>query len=440
MVENIDQSILLLTKLQYCHVIDNNSGEVRLVEGPYRGPLESNEDIYGKIENKLIVKEGQYAIILNPYDKQSGDVKHGDTEIRVGPTIFSLYPGEILEKNRILNEYVLIQDTGLLMKALRDFKDDEVDRKAGDLWIVEGPTHYIPHKYSIVEKLVKSISLGHDEGIYVKNNRTGRIRLEKGPKSIMLSPEEEPYKKDYTKSEIEAIKIKEADLEKTKCRPLWVLENEATLIMSEDKQKFVKGPEVVMLDPFERPYIMDISGGTPKGSERLKIWKIKLGPNFSTDILDVRTKDNAVLKIKLRYKWKFNLENLESKENIFSVSDFIGLMTETMASIIRDESAKHDFEKLHSEASEIIKNAIFDNSDTYIFKENGLTILGIDIKNIAPDDEEIAKQLNDAIKSNMDIYVNKIKLKAENEAKIAKIEAETELEEAKESLIELKFQ
>ena len=55
MVENFDQTILLLTKLQFCHVIDNNTGVVRLVEGPYRGPLESNEAIYGSIKSKLIV-------------------------------------------------------------------------------------------------------------------------------------------------------------------------------------------------------------------------------------------------------------------------------------------------------------------------------------------------------------------------------------------------
>ena len=167
MSENSD--ILLLTKLQYCHVIDNNTGIVRLVEGPYRGPLESNEEIYGKIEDKLIVKEGQYAIILNPYDVKVDDIKHGDREVRVGPTIFSLHPGEELEHRKIRNEYVLVQDKGLLMKAIRDFKEGEIKRKAGDRWIVEGPTHYIPHKYAIVEQPVKAISLGRDEGIYIKD-------------------------------------------------------------------------------------------------------------------------------------------------------------------------------------------------------------------------------------------------------------------------------
>ena len=196
MVENFDQTILLLTKLQFCHVIDNNTGVVRLVEGPYRGPLESNEAIYGSIKNKLIVKEGQYAIILNPYDKGIGDVKHGDREVRVGPMIFSLYPGEELEHNKIRDEFVLVQDTGILLKALRNFQDEERERKAGDLWIVEGPTHYIPHKYAQVVRHVKAMSLGRDEGVYIKNERTGDIRLEKGPKTLMLSPEEQLHEKE----------------------------------------------------------------------------------------------------------------------------------------------------------------------------------------------------------------------------------------------------
>ena len=43
-----------------------------------------------------------------------------------------------------------------------------------------------------------------------------------------------------------------------------------------------------------------------------------------------------------------------------------------------------------------------------------------DIKNIAPQDPEIAAQLNQAIKSNMDVYVKKIQQTAELEAELLK--------------------
>jgi len=437
MTEILDQVILLLTKLQYCHVIDNNTGVVRLVEGPYRGPLESNEKIYGKIRDKLIVKEGQYAIILNPYNAKISDVKHGDREVRVGPAIFSLYPGEELEHNKIRNEYVLIQDTGLRMKALHNFMDGNgKERKAGDLWNEVGPTHYIPHKYAIVEKGIKAISLGRDQGIYVKNIRSGSIRLEIGPKVVMLSAQEELHEKEYTERELNALDLYEDEFDATQAIPLRLLKSEAVMIMEGETQRVEFGPKVILLGPFERPYIMKISGSTPKRSGVLKIWNIRLGPIFSTDELGLRTKDNAVLKVRLRYKWRFRIDR-ENPGKIFAVEDFIGLMTETMAGLIREEAANYNFEDFHSKAAEIVKTAIFGEKEWYLFDENGFEVFGIDIKNIVPEDPEIAAQLNAAIKSNMDVYVQKIKQTAELEAERQLIEGKTGIEKSKAALIEL---
>ena len=437
MSENVDQVILLLTNLQFCHVIDNNTGVVRLVEGPYRGPLNSNESIYGIVRAKLIVKEGQYAIILNPYYKSIKDVKHGDREVRVGPIIFSLHPGEELEENKIRNQYVLIQDTGLRMKALKDFVDDAGnERKAGDLWNVVGPTHYIPHKYAIVENGIKAISLGRDQGIYVKNIRTGQIRLEKGPSVVMLSAEEELHKKEYTERELEALDLYEEDYDATQAIPLRLLKSEAVMIMEGETQRVEFGPKIILLGPFESPYIMKISGSTPKRSGVLKIWSIRLGPIFSTDELGLRTKDNAVLKVRLRYKWRYRVDK-EHPEKIFAVEDFIGLMTETMAGLIREEAAKYNFEEFHSSAAEIVKRAIFKEKENFLFEENGFEVFGIDIKNIVPEDADIAAQLNAAIKSNMDVYVQKIKQTAELEAEKQLIEGKTSIEKSKTALIEL---
>jgi major vault protein len=430
-------SILLLTKLQYCHVIDNNTGVVRLVEGPYRGPLESNEQIYGRLTNKLIVKEGQYANILNPYDAKAKDVKQGDREVRIGPMIFSLYPGEYLENSSINDEYVLEEDEGLLIKANKIFDDKGTPRKPGDLWIIEGPATYIPHKYSQVEKKVHSTALGPEEGVYVKNIRTGEIRLEQGPKTIMLSPIEEYYEKEYTTREFQALKLDEDLLEAEKAIPLRLLKSEAMMITSGEKQRVEFGPKIILLKPFEKPYIMSISGETPKVPSVLKIWKVLLGPVFSTDALGVRTKDNAELQIRLRYKWRFKIEK-EQPEKIFAVADFIGFATETMAGMIREEAAKHNFEDFHSMAAELIKTTVFSKGGgSFVFEENGFEIFGIDIKKIAPEDAEIAQQLNEAIKSNMEVYVNKIQQQAKLEAERELVQGKIAIEQSKGELIAL---
>nr|MDO8108729.1 hypothetical protein [Candidatus Sigynarchaeota archaeon] len=431
------ENILLLTKLQYCHVINNNTGVVRLVEGPYRGPLESNEALYGPIKPKLIVKERQYAIILNPFDAKRGDIRHGDREMRVGPTMFSLYPGEELEDNRINDEYILIRDTGLLVKAVRDFEDNGVARKAGDLWILQGPTHYIPHKYAAVERFVRAVSLGPDEGMYIKNIRTGDVRLERGPKTFMMLPEEEPFKKEYSDRELAALKLDPTKFDASKAIPLMLNKAEAAMITAGQSQRIEFGPKIILLGPFEKLYIMSISGSTPKKPNVLKIWSVMLGPVFSTDEISVRTKDNAVLLILLRYKWRFRVDK-DHPEKIFAVEDLIGFATETMSAIIREAAAKYNFEEFHPKAADLVKLAVFGNDkDAYLFAENGFEIFGIDIKRIAPEDPAIAAQLNSAIKSNMEVYVNKIHQDAELEAERHLVQGKTEIEKSKATLIQI---
>ncbi|HME55708.1 MAG TPA: SPFH domain-containing protein [Candidatus Lokiarchaeia archaeon] len=442
-----EQTVLLLTNLQYCHIIDNNTGIVRLVEGPFRESLDSNEEVYGSIMNKCIVKEGQYAVIFNPYDPKIENLSYGDHEVRVGPTIFSLYPGELLEQGIIKDQYVLTKAEGLLLRALKDFDDEGTTRKAGERWVIKGPTTYIPPKYVAVDRAVKTISIGRDEGVYIKNIRSGEIILKRGPQEFMLEAEEELYEKDYTTDELEAFKLDRV-FDRTRAIPLSLLKGEAALITSGEAQHVEFGSKIILLEPFETPLVMVISGRTPKIPDQLKIWKVMLGPVFSSDELGVRTKDNANLRVRLRYKWRFIIDP-SHPEKIFAVEDMIGFATETMAGMIREEAAKHNFEQFHSDATQIIKDVIFnqhgititdddgEQHKSYVFAENGFEIFDIDVKNVTPEDPDIAAKLNAAISQNMDIYVRKIQQTAELEAQQKLIDGKMTIERARADLIAL---
>jgi len=430
---------LILSELEYCYVINKTNGKIKLVSGPnmVRYRIGLRKAIHGKRESKIILHDGEYAVVLNPFVKAHKGLRFGDREVRVGPKMFPLYPGEELE-NGVQKARILSRDEGLILRAIKDFDDGDEKRRAGDEWIVKGPVHYIPTKYVEIVSRVKEKSIQQHYGLYIKNNKTGDIRLEIGPKNVILGPDDELWKKDYTQSELEAVRF-ERDFDRTVAHPLWVLENEVTKIMSEKEQKIIFGPSVIILQPFERPFVQTIAGGTPKNTKRLKIWKIKLGPNFSTDIIEVRTKDNAVISIRLRYQWKFTTDRDNADwdpETIFGTNDFVGLMTEMMASKIRDEAAKHDFEELHSQSSEIVKAAIFGDDDHYEF-DNGLNVFTIDIKEIIPKDTDIAKKMNDAIKSNMNIYVNKMNENAAIELQKTKMDGQMEIEKKKEELLKI---
>jgi len=432
---------ILLTAHQYCHLLNHNTGHLRLVEGPCRInriiALLKHEDIYGPIQEKIILNEGQYAIIVNPWENTTQTIRHGEKEIRKGPCIFALQPGEILEENQIYTEYVLGPNTGLLVKALVDFDDNHITRHAGDSWLIPGPIRYIPPKTVSILSEVKAISLGADEGIYVKNISTGAIRLDRGPKTLLLSPEEILYQKSYTPSELDALKLTVGNFDASRAFPLRLLADEVMLIVNGDQQHFEIGPKVIFLEPFDKIKVLTISGCTPKKPGVVKLWRVFVGPVFCSDELVIRTQDNAELKILVRYKIRFNLEN-QNYSPVYNIEDFIGFATETMASIIREEAAHHNFEELHSKASELFKQRIFTQEEgTYIFKENRLEVFGLDIKRIAPVDEQIALQLNSAIKSNMDVYVKKIQQTAELDAERALVQGKIEIEHTKKELIML---
>ncbi len=199
------EKIVILTEREYCHVINKRTGNIKLVEGPERLrflPF-SPKSLYGQKMRKIILQEGQYALILNPFDVKTKSLSYGDREVRVGPCIFSLYHGEKLDisipvgtiQNRagIKDIYVLERDRGLVVKALKDFSDGDFERKAGEEWIVRGPIHYIPHKYVKVRRLIREISLAEHSGIYIKNTKTGKIRLEKGAKNITVWQKWSPH-------------------------------------------------------------------------------------------------------------------------------------------------------------------------------------------------------------------------------------------------------
>ena len=84
----------------------------------------------------------------------------------------------MVEKKQVT---VLGEDEALLLKALYETKVEDKVMKPGTKWMIEGPCEYIaPIEVEIVEKR-KLLPLDENEGIYVRDNNTGEVRLVQGP-------------------------------------------------------------------------------------------------------------------------------------------------------------------------------------------------------------------------------------------------------------------
>lgn len=455
---------ILLNRFQFCHVSDRNSGDVVLHEGPARVQLTSNQELVGTFD-KIRLSERQWCIVRNPFDVASDDIREGEREQRIGPQVFSLHPGEILERQHTLvesdktgvsHEVVLTDNEALLVRARLDCPHPLEEGKtlaAGEELLVKGPRRIIPHKDLEVIELRKAVSLSENEGVFIQDDDTGKVRLVRGPADFFREHNESFWGKPLTTDERQALGL-EAQRIDGETRALSGAarprrnEHDAVIVELEDRevlclfdqggQRVEFGPKTVFLGAHERPKVLVLSGGVPVRPSVLKVAKLHLGPDFIRDRLEVRTHDNAILELAVVFRWQFEV-NEEDPGRLFRLKDPIGFAAQALSSEIREVAAQHGFEAFHSGAASIIKSALFGTSDKRVFAENGFAVLGVDVESVVPVDPEIAAKLTATIKTTVDIVTRRQQQEAELESERRLIDGRARNEEARQGLLDLQI-
>jgi len=425
-----------------------------------------HEEVVGEVKITTL-NNRQYAIVLNPVDK-NGKSRLGQRELRKGEATFFLQPGESLEKG-IQNIHVLGEEEAILLRAREAFTDKvkqvdankkttvvDVERLPGDRWMVYGPADYVPSvEVDIVEKR-KSISLDINEGIYVRDIKTGRVRSVIG-ESYMLKPNEELWSKELAKDVEQLIHHSTIVVEtasslpvvhRDKTRTLSYRAPHNTVVQIYDykakKARVVFGPDLVMLGADEQFTVVSLSGSKPKKPFFLKTIAVSLGPDFMTDIITVETADHARLQLQLSYSWSFRVDKNSDKATleaaaakIFNVPDFVGDACKTMASRIRAAVASKPFDEFHKHSSDIIRVAVFGKNALESAKpefynpSNNLVITSIDIQSVEPVDQRTRDSLQKSVQLAIEITTQSQEATARHEAERREQEAKGRLERQK---------
>ncbi|EFC48084.1 predicted protein [Naegleria gruberi] len=455
---------------QYVHVINNETGSIELVEGPTRFYLQANKSIDKSlgIQTKIIVKERQYAVILNPYNQESKQTQFGMKEIRQGPSTFSLYPGESLLNSRVLDADILNKNEYIFLQALKDHYINNTSNntstgnstgdkklfKAGEMRRVIGPTiYYANTNEERIGDIQSAINVGENEAIYIRNVETSELKTVKGPTSYFLECNEELYYKKLTDREYDALEL--PNQSSFNAYHIQIQKNEIVCIIDHKKgiETFHEGPKSMILGSHEGLRTLSISGGNPKVENSCTIAIVNKGPDFMTDGFLVRTKDNAVLQMELTYKWQFLMSDKkvsdEEYDKVFS-GDFIGYSCQSLRSRIRELASGHYFESFHKGAADILRNNLFKdykvefNDETSVqvhgrlFREFNFFVYAVDVKELRPVDKEIAQLLDSSIKSSMNIMCNKLQENAKNLAEKEEIQSQIEFAKLKKNLIQIK--
>lgn len=397
----------------------------------------------------------QYCVILDPCDA-TGRPQLGQKKLVKGEKSFFLLPGERLEKG-IQNMFILGEDEGLILRATEQFKEGAVERKPGDRWMIRGPVEYVPPVEVEVVLKRQAIPLDENEGIYVRDIKTGKVRAVTG-NTYMLNQDEELWEKtlppvveqllseskdplsfrsDRSKSD-DAVK---KPRDKTRVITYRVPHNAAVQIYDykEKKARVMFGPELVMLGPDEQFTQLSLSGGKPKKPNQIKALCLLLGPDFATDIITVETADHARLSLQLSYNWHFEVDDKgdAAKAKLFSVPDFTGDACKAIASRIRGAVAQVQFDDFHKNSARIIRSSVFGMDtnnkvrENFRFAQNNLVITSIDIQSVEPVDQRTRDALQKSVQLAIEITTNSQEAAARHEAERLEQEAKGRLERQK---------
>jgi len=235
------------------------------------------EEVVGVV-NITTLSNRQYCVILDPVDDK-GKPQLGRKKLVKGEKAFFLMPGERLERG-IQNIFVLGENEGLILRATEQFTDEDQERQPGDRWMIRGPAEYVPPVEVEVVTKRTAMPLDENEGIYVRDVKTGKVRAITG-ETYMLNQDEELFEKTLPPG-VEALLSQDKDpladrnrrgveggdakRDKTKVVSFRVPHNAAVQIYDykEKQARVVFGPELVMLRPDEQFTQLSLSGGKPK--------------------------------------------------------------------------------------------------------------------------------------------------------------------------------
>lgn len=440
----------------------------------------------------------QYCVILDPV--VDGVQKRGTRQLRKGETSFFLQPGEKLENSIIEDVCILADDEAVLLQATESFiektNDDEnnnnnaqqreIKREAGERWMVHGPREYIPPIQVQVLEVRKAIPLDTNEGVYVRDKKTGLVRAVKG-QTYMLQPTEELWPK-YLSPEVEELLFSQSagsayvsdptqsstvtaslghrqpkragdrKRDPTRVVTFEVPHNAAIQVYDykTTSSRIMFGPTLVMLDPEEQFTELRLAGGVPKEPNVIRTLCLQLGPDFMRDKIIVETSDHARLSLTIAYNWQFRVNPADAEEaaKVFNVKDFVGDACKTLASRIRGAVAVESFDHFHKHSAKIIRTSIFGTDvngrlrDSLLFEANLLCITNVDIQSAEPVDQLTRESLQKSVQLAIEITTKsqeaRAKSQAQQEEEEAKglllkqqLENQSQAEEARKQLVQL---
>jgi len=179
-------------------------------------------------------------------------------------------------------------------------------------------------------------------------------------------------------------------------------------------RRVVQGPNTVMLSYDESLEPFCLSRGTPKDSnDKKEDVYLRISNNRVTDSVRTQTKDLVGVGLVLSYRVNFEGD----PEAWFNVDDYVGLLTDHMRSVLRNEVQNYGIKDFWENKIDILRNCVLGVSSKSkpragrLFEQNGMRIYDLDFVDANIEDASMADALitsqHDSIRLDLELERNR---------------------------------
>ena len=237
--------------------------------------------------------------------------------------------------------------------------------------------------------VIETIGIDQKSGVYVRDLRTGMVKMVRGETSYLVDPRFEEHVHRHVPPEQWNLWIGHAEPHKRATEPVvtpWAISvtvpnNEACLITSRHGRRVEIGPRVVLLDYEEMLTPLKLSRGPSKdGHNTVTTCFLRVQGGRVADTFEVESSDFVRFKVKLGFAGHFEGGSLVEQEKWFHVEDPVKLLADTVRARVREAAHGQQATRILQDFAHIVRGTLFGEATTPLrFEQNGMVVDHVDV-------------------------------------------------------------
>lgn len=268
--------------------------------------------------------------------------------------------------------------------------------------------------------IIEAVGIDQKSGIYVKDLRTGMVKMVRGETSYLVDPRSEERVQRRVPREAWNLWIAHSEIHKVAktgstdtgehgqfivspwAFAVTIPNNEACLITSRHGRRVEIGPKVVLLEYEEQLMPFHLSKGPSKdGHSTTTTCFLRVQGARVADTFDVESNDFVKLKLKLGFTGHFD----GPSEFWFSVDDPVKLLADHVRARLREVARELPFARLVRDMGKIVQETLFGENDSFSFEENGMVIDACELLDLKIVDGALAETFSAAQKEMVKLQI-----------------------------------